>query len=298
MSIRRIRTLTAPSGDRSPWGERVFLATANFIVPEGVTSICAVGIGHGGAAQLPDGTYYRGQIRIGDVISLKRGATILLSANPGAGGVYGSTEGGAGGTGGVKEGGGDGGRGGRYNVDRDYVPGGGGAGGYLGYGGNGGDQLSNLVTPEVGSGGAAGGTRHASSGQAKGGGGVGLYGIGSNGTSGSNGGSGGENGTGYNVAPNNWGSEANKVPRLGGRFGGGSAPIGNLIAGGGGGENSWVNNIAVTPGETLVVTIGWPGATMETTYPNSSGHGLQQFAATGALRIIWGKGRSFPYNAA
>lgn len=153
---------------------------------------------------------------------------------------------------------------------------GGGAGGYSGNGGNAGRSTSGasvtvLDAGDAGSGGGGGGGAHYTSGNinfvgiapSTGGGGVGVYGQGSNGSGGAatnsstlyagGGGSGGDDGTrgGFNS------QQAN-----GGDYGGGAGAVYQRNNGG-----------------------GYP-----TVYP-----GLENTTAgTGAVRLIWGTGRSFP----
>lgn len=191
--------------------------TYSWTVPEGVTSVCAVCVGGGGAGGYDGSRYYSGgsggslayannvSVTPGETLSVvvgvggilnayaasastvQRGSTILCS-----GGRYGQTNvgtaawaGGAGVSAGAKKG---------------FPVGAGGAGGYAGPGGNG--SFTTTATPGSG-GGAAGGTSTAG---LYGGGGVGIYGQGASGTSAGMGGSGGANGTGG----------------AGGAFGGGS----------------------------------------------------------------------------
>lgn len=150
------------------------------------------------------------------------------------------------------------------------VYGGGSGGGAAGYGADGNTQA-----------GGAGGAGAATSnyGKGPGGGGGGMYGVGAsgaNGTSGSPGGKGGSGGS--NGLDDGLGT--------GGSYGGGcgadwSYSAGN--AGFAGGALAYVNNIAVTPGDLLYLSPASPS---------------QLAAGLGAIRIMWGGGRSFPSNAA
>ena len=158
-----------------------------------------------------------------------------------------------------------GGTGGSRNLSGASTPGAG-AGGYSGTGGN---YNAAAVT---GSGGGAGGG--ASSTRGGGGGGVGLYGIGSNGTYPRGGGSGGSAG-----------GDPTTTPGAGGLYGGGGG--GNNATGGSGAGLGWKNNITVVPGTTYTVQAGSGGSQV-----GGGGNG-----AIGAVRIMWGAGRSFPSNA-
>jgi hypothetical protein len=137
--------------------------------------------------------------------------------------------------------------------------GGGGAGGYSGTGGAGG----GTGVASTGGGGGGGNT-------GRGGGGVGLYGAGANGAANGGGGSDGQSAT----------------TATGGTYGGGWC-FGTTGAayGGGGGGLTYVNNYPVTPGATFNVTVGIKGGI-------STGGGST--SGGGAVRIIWGNGRSFP----
>lgn len=134
-------------------------------------------------------------------------------------------------------------------------------GGAAGYAGNGGAAGTTGV---AGTGGAGGGGS-----TNKGGGGVGVYGQGANGAAGGGGGSGGTNG-------------AVSTVQAGGLYGGGCA---GGSGGGGGGALAYLNNYTVTPGATYNVTVGVGGKI-------SAGNGGP--GGSGAVRILWGKGRSFP----
>ena len=156
----------------------------------------------------------------------------------------------------IGDGGGDGGHAGGTMYDAFNYPygysGGGGAGGYAGNGGNGGGGSYN-VSAGQGGGGAGGwpggqfdnGYRH--------GGGVGLLGQGPSG----------------NTVPGKSGEPGSygEGTKYGGGFGTYAGP------GTRGGALSYKNNISVTPGSTVVISIG---------------------ASNGAVRIIWGTGRAYP----
>lgn len=172
----------------------------------------------------------------------------------------------------IGDGGGDGGIGGGYVYVPNYYfgGGGGGAGGYSGNGGSG--EIYVTASAGNGQGGGGGGGAHGSGGgaDAGGGGGVGLLGQGANGT-----------------ASNGWGKRGGGGS---GGEGGGYSPIGGLYGGGHGrgptsngtrgGALSYKNNVAVTPGQTVIINIA----------AGTSG-GLTN---NGAVRIIWGPGRAYP----
>lgn len=189
--------------------------------------------------------------------SISRGATVLLRAMNGSR---------------VGDGGGDGGSteyGSKVNGSTGdyYQVGGPGAGGYSGAGGNGGSHTDVSFfyrAPTAGAGGGGGGgephVQFSGGGTSSTsvGGGVGLLGQGSSG------------GTGASGQPGSGGSGAT--------YGGcywDSTPVR-------GGALSWRNSIPVTPGEVLTISIG----------ARSSAN-----SGPGAIRILWGGGRSFPSNA-
>lgn len=169
----------------------------------------------------------------------------------------------------IGQGGGDGGLGGASLLasigssggypggGTDYDYGGGGAAGYAGNGGRGG-RSGQGIAPTAGSGGGGGGG--GSDGTVPGdGGGVGLYGQAASGAAA------GSNGPGGDGSP------------PGPFYGvGAGAPYGGD---GRGGALAWANDLACTPGVGVAVQA-------------VSGNGT-----AGAVRIIWGGGRSFPFNA-
>ena len=260
--------------------------TYTWTCPSDVYYICILAIGSGGGAQRNIGsTGYPGTA--GNLSKFVNGATTIVQANgggrgiPGAAGAGGTTTGTTGyvgytgGAGGYAAGNGNGG--------------GGGAAGYSGVGGVGGSTSA----PGAGSGGGAGGGGSQTFGNFSGsGGGVGVYGQGSNGAAGTNnstaasvaaagkGGSGGDNG---NTGLNNL---------SGGTYGGGcftyNGTVSSAYGGGGGGGLAYINNYAVTPGNTYTVTVGAPGQDF------NAGGVVQANGGGGTVRILWGNGRSFP----
>jgi hypothetical protein len=172
---------------------------------------------------------------------------------------------GVGGTGGgyVGDGGGAGGDGGDGGMHSDHPgagSGGGGAGGYTGPGGVGGGVYSGPST--AGSGGGGGGGSWTSGGNTTGGGGgggTGLYGQGSNGAAGAGGLSTGRGGGGGSGGGSGQNYSRLSTPAVYG--------FGAPNYGGGGGCS---DGIAMVQGK----------------------------GGQGAVRIIWGPGRSFPTNAA
>lgn len=240
--------------------------TYTFTVPDGIESISALAIGGGGSGGNGGDTYCNGGASGGDS---SFGSWVV--AGGGVGAPSSSRAGGAGGS--VKAGIG--------NAGGSGVSGGGGAGGYSGKGGAGsasgwgyssgagggvglyGEGASGAGGASVGSGPGSPGTGGA------GGGGSGGSGYGGNGK----GGGGGSNGAD--------GANANAVGGVGGAYGGGGGGS-SWCGGGGGGALAYANNIAVTPGQKITVTVGAPGATF------SSG-------GAGAVRIVWpGSIRQFP----
>ncbi|QRG10214.1 hypothetical protein EZH22_31065 (plasmid) [Xanthobacter dioxanivorans] len=269
--------------------------TYQWTVPPGITSISAVAIGGGAGGAW---TYNSVSFQYNGGQSSVTGGSFTLTANGGT-----KVNGGCGGS---KQGGGCGGAG--YVAPSLFVQyvaaGGGGAGGYSGNGGKGGTSRAKNQTayaPKVGTGGAGGGgdaeltstcnpgvTKVAGC-QGQGGGGVGLYGQGPDGAAGGlNGGSGGGNGA--------WSTyQANSAN--GGSWGGGGGTVtfGAPQQSGGGGELSWANNITVTPGQVLTVVVGAGGnnaPVLQGVVYLGIGKGQG-----GAVRILWGGGRSFPSNA-
>lgn len=174
----------------------------------------------------------------------------------------------------IGDGGGDGGRGwGTYDDGENYISsGGGGAGGYSGNGGDGGSPASWLYrapTPGTGGGGGGGGgvDRWLGSPQQQPGGGVGLLGQGASGAPGGNG--------------IHWAVPTPGSPGSGGSgqlYGGGYPSGGPSYDPFYGGALSYKNNVTVTPGQTIAILIGGPAGN----------------PGAGAIRIIWGEGRSFP----
>ena len=215
-------------------GSGAGLAYGTFPVTPGEVLTVVVGAGGTGGTTGNDGNN-------GDPSQLSRGATVLIRAEGGLGGLERVTTTIAGGistlAGTERDGGGSGGNSGGNSTDTGS--GGGGAGGYSGNGGAGGTTGAG----SNGAGGGGGGGGATNSGQGYGGGGVGVLGEGTSGTGGafntvgaSTGGSGGANGTRAN----------------GGNYGGG-------------------------------------GGACDDDTNGSGGNGGQ-----GAVRIIWGPGRSYP----
>ena len=258
--------------------------TFTFTVPANCTSISAVTIGGGGGGAGADGRAGDGMggggggalcygtiaVTPGEILSvtvgtggngggtggaagstgglsrISRGATNLLTANGGNGGVYRNTTATAQSTFSANasvtsSGGGNGG--GAGGSPTNGGSGGGGAGGYGGAGGTGG----GTAAPTAGSGGGGGGGGNITSGgnaRAWGGGGTGILGSGANGTVGTNG----------------------------------------STAGGGGSSGAAGSNGTPNTG-----TYGGGGGAADTDGTFAGGTG-----AGGAVRIIWGTGRSYP----
>ena len=157
-------------------------------------------------------------------------------------------------------GGGNGGNGGGTNNSR--APGAGGAAGYSGNGGNGGTWVFSTQTlPTAGSGGGGGGSfgNGASSSTGSGAGGVGIFGQGANGAAGT--------------------SQAY-------RYG---------YGGSGGSDGIDRTNTGIPTGGAY----GGAGATTLTSSGAISNTlAIDLSGGSGAVRIIWGPGKSFPSNAA
>lgn len=302
-----------------PYGEAVYTTpgTYSWTVPEYVTSISAVLVGGGGSGvfrgtlgasaggggglryinNLPvtPGQVWTVVVGAGGLvttvanaqpgvaggtsrISRSSDSAIAVEATGGAGGYNYATlgergisvPGGSGstigsGTLGGTIGGGNGGIGGAGFTTLNH-PGGGGAGGYSGNGGDGGTFTSSSVytSATAGTGGGGGGAEvyQSSGGSGNGGGGVGIYGQGANGAAGVNATKPGGGGSGGNSG------DAVNPGGVAGVF----SPSGGSYGGGGGSTQS----TATVTANGLIETSG----------------------AGGAVRIIWGPGRSFPSNAA
>jgi hypothetical protein len=276
--------------------------TYTFVVPAGITSISAVCVGSGANGTNGNGGWlsYSNSVAVtpaesltvvvgaggtvdgnpGNLSSIARGATDLVRA---LGGGLGGTN-----VGDVSNYGGD--RGGYTGYS---FMGGGGAGGYSGAGGmGGGNSVSVAGTGGAGGGGGRGGETNAffiydyyGDGLAGGGGGggVGILGTGSSGAGGSQGGSessgGGGGGAGSSGSSGGNGGASSITGNTAGNGGVGGAYGG---AGGGYGQFSYY---------TYNVYTGMY-------YLTASGQGTNGNGAVGAVRIIWGAGRSYPSAAA
>ena len=295
--------------------EAVFTANGTWTCPAGVTSVSVVAVGGGGGSWQDGGGGGGGGLAwVNDIpVTAGTGYTVVVGAGgtgqttsndpPTAGGdsyfINATTVKGVGATPGVQEGagggggsytataiygsygGGLGGTGGSYwsiGTGNGIGGGGGGAGGYTGAGGTGGtgyNYSSCSGSAGAGGGGGGGATNSQTYGNGNGtpsgagGGGVGILGQGSSGSGGTGfnnyqttpatGGAGGSSGTaGGNGSVNFIGGNAGGA---GGAYGGGSG-------GGSGAGNSQ----------------GWT-------------RGNAMIGGAGAVRIIWGAGVSFPYNA-
>jgi hypothetical protein len=295
-------------------GQQVFtsVGTTTWTVPVGVTSITAVCVGGGGGAGGGSGTYEGAggggggvaygstSVTPGDTLYIRVGAggsggrsynydnvfsaggagssgqssyiktvshsgTALLdggAGGPGAYGVVGNASGGSGGSssGTIRTNGGSGGVGGNGSSLRGG--GGGGAGGYTGTGGGGGGGSSTANGSDgSGGGGGGGGNSVASvfsdSEVVNPGGGVGIYESGSNGPYGYG---------GYDTL-SNAGSGGSGGLKGTSSSGNSTRSVGGLYGGGGGSRTS----------------------SSFYSYVRDGGNGGQ-----GAVRIVWGSGRSYP----
>lgn len=298
-------TMTALSGTAIGFpGEQIYITAGSFTwtVPAGVTSACAVCVGGGGAGDDGNsgdgggGGGAGGALSYANAFTVVPGASIpvvvgagglatngfnarapnggqtsitvgsfILGANGGEGGApYPTSPGSTGGSianssvpGGVTTGGGSGGNGG---LAYNGGGGGGGAGGYTGAGGAGGGSAPHQgIAPGAGIGTGSGG-----------GGGAAGYGPGSGGTGGASGGTGQSDLTGG---------------------GGGGATIyssGNPATVGGNGNGLSTSGSKGGNG-------GWPGGGGGGAF--DTGVGTTSTGGGGAVRIIWGTGRSFPSSA-
>jgi hypothetical protein len=242
-------------------GQGVYATSGSytFIVPAGVTALSIVTVGGGGGGAISNGRSLVQAPTDGGDSTVSRGATILVGAGGGkqgyAGGHGGNVLTGTGFSGGSA--------GPVWNSRMGGI--GGGAGGYTSAGETGGSWAND----------ATGG----------GGGGVGLYGGTVGGSAGfkTTGGAGGSGG-------------ANASGGSGGAYGGGGGGYGydiyGIAPGGGGGALAYANNIPVTPGEALTVVVGAAGRQEITNFTGYVMGGAP--GGSGAVRIIWGAGRSFP----
>lgn len=278
----------------SPVGQTAYTTpgTYTFTVPDGVTSLCVVCVGGGGSGAAS------GEVGIAGTSGGDSSFGAVVTAGGGLGGSILPAAMASGGSGSALSstvGGGNGGAG----APGDTVTsggGGGGAGGYSGPGGDGGAPGSS------GSGGGGGGGTWADPVAAYpvggGGGGVGILGEGASGaggalsslaTYGGGGGSGGASGGAGGFLSFNG--------RPGGLYGGGGGGSGGGVSsftgGGGGGGLRYVNNVSVSPGATYAVTVG-AGGIAPTYDPGEGGGTAGGNGGDGAVRIIWGAGRSFP----
>ena len=299
-------------------GEAVFQSpgTSTWVAPSGVVIVSVVCVGGGGASG--KGTNYFGAGGAGGGLAYKNNVTVvpgtsytvtvgaggagysgggvagsLSSANGGNSGFLTTVAGGGqhgGGNGtittsgqpvggapsGTYDGGGTGGRcEGGYSGNPYFSSGGGGAGGYSGAGGKGAGSLignGTLVsaTAGAGGGGGGGGSRKVTTGTTgyggAGGGGVGLNGQGANGAAGLN---------------DSTTVEASQV---------------NVNVGGGGGSGGGRGNLSTNTTGTGGAGGLYGGGAGSSHGTNTVGIGAA--GGNGAVRIMWGPGRSFPSNAA
>ena len=278
MLADRMRIAATPKGAAPGQQAYTTAGTYTFTVPAGVTSVCVlcVGGGQGGGAYSGAG----GSLAYSNNISVTPGASITLTV--GSGGYPNDVTGGSGGTtGGASTFGSGptvravGGNDSRVNIGSVSYSGGAGyayasgAGGAGGYSGAGGTQSSTSINGSGGAGGAGGtgaqyndGTNAYTSGGA-GGGGVGLLGSGTSGLAGAN--------------SSSYGADSGGSSGVDGPYDAYSAGGNGGSYGGGGGAGSYVFNIP-------------------TSFFSSTTYG--GYGAVGAVRIIWGSGRSYPSNAA
>ena len=241
--------------------------TFDWTVPQGVTSICILCVGGSGGAwnrgTIGNGSWFGGT-STSPIIS---GSTVICYAGGGSGTGSGAGNGtewwgnnSATLVATVTQ----------YQSGQNFAGGSGraasngGGGGAAGYSGAGGSAAGGTGLAGAGGGGGGGNT-------GRGGGGVGMYPTAiTNGAANGGGGSGGQSAT----------------TSTGGLYGGGWC-YGNTVGhwGGGGGALAYINNYPVTPGDVYKVKVGIKGGI------STGGGGT---SGGGAVRIIWGAGRSFP----
>jgi hypothetical protein len=272
----------------APIGQQEYTTagTYTFVVPTGVTSVCAVTVGGGGAGIIytstaprqigtgggGGGLAYKNNIAVtpgesltvivgiggtptntnpsqsGGLSSLRRGGTSLCEATGGEGG-RGTSSIGQTVSGGVRVVSDGGGSGGNASAAFNAASGGGGAGGYSGNGGNAGSRFETQVPPTAGAGGGGGGGNRTNVNRGgSGGGGVGILGQGANGNA----------------------AASETAGGGGGSSGGGGVGTLNINGGRGG-------------------SYGGGGGGVDNQTGATGGAG-----GVGAVRIIWGSGRAFP----
>ena len=260
-------TDTWPTSGFYPAGETVYTTagTYTFIVPEGVTQVAAVCVGAGHSSTSGGDS---GNSSFGSYIIAEAGGK-TYNGGMTYGGIYyplPSTKSGTNSSGGGS--GGNGGYGGS-----NYGGGGGGTGGYSGAGGN-------FNSAGQGGGGGGGASTAGDSGwYASGGGGVGLFGQGTSGPAPVlNSGYGTHGGPGR---PGSGGGEGtnSQTSGAGGDYGAGAGAF--TGDGGGAGALVYGNNIAVTAGQSITVTVGAPDRS-KTAFPANGAGG-------GAVRVVWAR---------
>jgi len=282
----------------------------NWVVPDGVTSICAVVVGGGGAgrsdASGTDSGGAGGGLSYKNNIAVTPGETLVVRVGAGGEGVSANQDGQAGGDSYIQRG-------------STFLLGATGGGGGVGY-----DPNNVAYTPTAGysstqfisgggnpyydaaSGGGNGGTsgRLGNNGRAGGGGGAGGYS-----------GNGGRGGTNF-YDPNNQLTNINEYARPGNGGGGGGGYYGTEAGAGGGGVGLIQEGTSGAAGtSTLSTKSGRGGSGGNNGNPGSNtapgagglyggGGGGDDTNASlgdgrqGGARIIWGSGRSYPNNSA
>lgn len=265
------------TGVALPSGEAVFttVGTSSWVVPPGVTSLSLVAVGGGGGGSSGGHGGSGGGLTYRNSTAVTPGQ--ILQVTVGAPGTYSTANGGASSVtiGGLVVSAGGGGTTNRI--------GGCGTGGTSYCGGAGGAQNAGVANYGAGGGGAAGySSNGGAGGQARADGNTTL----ANGQSSASGGGGGEGTCGYGTnSGNGWGG------------GGGGVGLYGLGAGGAGGLAvcTYSQYTAKNPGKG-----GSGGANGASYAPGAYGGGSAGGAgggAQGAVRIIWGQGRSFPSSA-
>jgi len=270
--------------DAPPTGQQLFttLGTQSFIVPAGVTSISVVTVGGGGGGHTTNTptTYASGggggSTSYVNNLVVTPGETLTVVVGDGGNGVQGGS---VAGTGGISR---------VHRSGTNLVAANGGAGGASQNGGAGGTVL-------VGTGGTGG----------RGGDGQGVYSA-----PGGGGGAGGYSSTGGRGGQR-LNSDINATAGSGGGGGGGQFSLAGNFSGGGGGIGVLGTGTNGTAGTGFSGAAGGGGSSGGAGGAGGSGIGGSygggagtRFNAApakggqGAVRIIWGSGRSFPSNAA
>lgn len=260
-----------------PTGQQLFTSSGTFTVPTGVTSIAIVCIGAGGGGGGSDkddelgGGGGGGALAYVNNITTTPGQSLTVTVGTGGNGGGSGQAGSAGGDSSVVLGG------------TTLCSAGGGQGGAIVDNGGAGGAGGTVITGTGGSGGSGGNANDGTTGNGGGGGGAGGYsGNGGNGVANNSGASGG-NGAGGAAG----GAGRNAGGGGVGVLGEGASGTGGAAGVGGGGGSGGANGGNSANGDGGLYGGGGAGADDEDGAGSDDG-------ANGAVRIIWGTGRSFP----